>query len=96
MVDWGANVGVSCEDVTVVNTSPQRHVNILGIDNHDITSVPIATFGAFDCSQSVPVIIIMHQYEYHRKGNTSCYSVQLYQYKNDVNEKLSKVNCGKQ
>ena len=45
LVDWGANVGVDGEDVTVFNTSQHRHVKILGIDNHYITSVPISIVG---------------------------------------------------
>ena len=63
------------------------HVKIRGINNHEITSVPIYTIGALDNLQDVPFIIIMHQYVYHGKGNTFHPSVQLDLYKNDVNEK---------
>ena len=59
--DWGDNGGVSGEDITVINTSPQMHVNIRGIENNEITSVPIDTIGALNHSQAGPVIIIIHQ-----------------------------------
>ena len=60
LVDQGDNGGVDGENVTVINTSPHRHVNIWGIDNHDITSVTIATAGALVHSQAVPVIIVWY------------------------------------
>ena len=73
--DRGTIGGVAGDDVTVINTPPHRNVNILGIDDHNITSVPIAIGGALDDSQASPVIIIMHQYEYNRKGKTIHYYV---------------------
>ena len=83
MIERVANGGIPGEDVTVVNTSPQRHINIQGIDNHDITSTPIATVGALDHSQSGPVIIIMKQYRYNGKEKNTNYSVHLEGYNND-------------
>ena len=53
------------------------HVNIWGIENNDIMSLPIDTIGDLANSQADPVIIIMHQYEYNGKWNTIHYSVQL-------------------
>ena len=67
LVDRGANVEVAGEYVTVINTSPHRHVNVRDIDNHEITSLTIATDGDLDHSQAIPVIIIMDQYSYHVK-----------------------------
>ena len=92
LIDWGDNGEVSGGDVTVINTSSQRHVNIRRIENHEITSVPIATGGALDHSQSDSVTIIMYQCEYNGKGETIHASVQLEWYNNDVGYKSSKVN----
>ena len=68
LVDCGSNEGVSVEDVNVINTSPQIHFNIRGIDNHEITSVPIDTVGTLDHSNYGLVIIILNQYVYLGKG----------------------------
>ena len=43
LADRGANGRVAGEDVTVINIYSHRHVNIRGIDNHEITSVNIDT-----------------------------------------------------
>ena len=96
MVDRVANVGIAGEDVTVLNTFPHRHVNIQGIDNHNITSILIATVGDLDHSQPDPVFIIIHQYAYHGKGKTMHSYMQIQWYKNDFNEKPRKVNGGEQ
>ena len=65
LVDQSINWGVSGGYFTVVNKYLHLHVNIRGIDNHDIVSVPIAVFGYFSHSWVVPLIIIIHQYKYH-------------------------------
>ena len=70
LFDRGYNGGFYGEYVTVISISSHRHVNIIGIDNNDITSVTIAAVGTLYHSQDVPVIIIMHQYEYHGNGKT--------------------------
>ena len=70
LVDRGANGGVAGNDVRVIFKSPTRTVNIRGIDNHQIDSVPIVTAGAVATSQHGCVIILMHQYAYHGKGKT--------------------------
>ena len=88
--------GVSGEYASVLNTSPHRHISIRGINNHDITLVSVYIVGCFYHSQAVPVIIIMHQYAYHGKGKTIHSYAKLDWYKNDVNDKSRKVNCGEQ
>ena len=92
LVDCGDNAGVSGEDITVINITPYRHVNIQGINNHDITSVTVFTVGALAHLQYRPVIIIMNHYVYHIKGNTIHYSFHIEWYKNDVHDKTTKVN----
>ena len=77
LVDRGGNGGSTGEYVTFINAPPYQHVNILGIANNYITSVPTSSIATLDHSQVGPLIIIMHQYAYHRKGTTIHSSVKL-------------------
>ena len=45
LVDRGANGGVAGSDVRVIETHPDRKVDIRGIDNHEITAIPLVTAG---------------------------------------------------
>ena len=90
LVDRGANGGVAGDDVRIINKS-LRTVDIQGLDNHQIKSVPIVTAGGVMQTQNGDVIVILHQYAYHGKGKTIHSSGQLEWYKNDVNEKSVKV-----
>ena len=94
MVDWSDNGGFSWEDVTFINKYPHRHVNVLGIDNNEISTIPVATVGSLYHTQVGPVIIIVHQYVYNRKGKTTHSSVHIEWYKNVVNEKSKTMNGG--
>ena len=96
LVDRGANGGIAGNDVRIIEKSPHHFVNIRGIDNHEITEVPIVTAGGVIHTQHGPVIAIMHQYAYHGKNKTIHSSMQLEHYKNDVNDKSIKVPGGKQ
>ena len=72
LVDRGANGGVAGSDVRVVHQTPlnARRVDIQGIDDHQLTNVPIGTVGGVVTTQHGPVIAIMHQYALHGKGHT--------------------------
>ena len=43
LVDRGANGGVAGNDIIVIETHPDREVDIRGIDNHEITAIPLVT-----------------------------------------------------
>ena len=45
LVDHGANGGIAGEDVKIINKTG-RHVDVQGIDNHQIVDIPIVTAGA--------------------------------------------------
>ena len=77
--------------VTIVNTPLNHHVNIQVIDNHGIISSPISTVGSLVHLQIDPVFIITHQYDFRGKGETIHYSLQIWWYKNGVNEKSIKL-----
>ena len=60
-MDRGANGGVSGSDVRVIETHPNRKVYIRGIDNHEITDIPLLTAGEVTSTATGDVIVIMHQ-----------------------------------
>ena len=44
----------------VIDTVPNSSVDVMGINNHRVTDVPIVTTGAVDNTQKGEVIAIMH------------------------------------
>jgi hypothetical protein len=70
LVDRGANGGVAGNDVRVLFKT-NCTVDIRGIDNHQLTDVPIGTVGGVVTTQKGPVIAIMHQYDYLEKVHQS-------------------------
>ena len=95
LVDRGANGGVAGEDVRVIFKT-LRSVDIQGLDNHQVSNIPIATVGGVVKSQRGDVIAIMHQYAYIGRGRTIHSSAQLEWYQNDVNDCSVKVPGGLQ
>jgi hypothetical protein len=43
LIDQGVNVGIAGIDTRVIECHPHRTVDIRGIDNHEISSIPIVT-----------------------------------------------------
>jgi hypothetical protein len=94
-VDRGANGGVAGEDVCV-SFKTLRSVDIQGLDNHQVSNIPIVTAGVVIKSQRGDVIAIMHKYAYIGHGLTIHSSAQLEWYQNDVNNCSVKVPGGLQ
>jgi hypothetical protein len=95
LIDRGANGGIAGIDTRVLERHPHRTVDIRGIDNHEITSIPIVTAGAVARSQRGDVILIMHQYAYHpQQGRSIHSSCQLESFANDVNDKSIHIPGG--
>src|SRR5687767_12594029 len=91
LVDQGADGGIAGEDVCIINKTG-RHVDVQGIDNHQIVDIPIVTAGAVIPTQRGEVIGIFHQYAYTGKGKSIPSSLQFESFKNDVNDKSIKVS----
>ena len=88
LIDRGANGGIAGNDTRVIERHPHRTVDIRGIDNHELTAIPIITAGAVAKTQRGEVVIIMHQYAYHpQQGRSIHSSCQLESFKNDVNDR---------
>jgi hypothetical protein len=58
LIDRSANGGIAGADTRVIERHPHGTVDIRGIDNHEITSIPIVTAGAVPRSQRGDVILI--------------------------------------
>ena len=96
LVDRGANGGIAGDDVRVISQDAHRSVNVRGIDNHEITSIPIVTCGGVVQSQHGPIIAIMNQYVYHPHQKSIHSSGQLEWFKQDVNDHSTKIPNGLQ
>jgi len=90
LVDRGANGGMAGEDVMVVERG-EWCADVNGIDGHEVQNLPICTVAATVKSNKGPIIVIMHQYAYLGKGKTIHSSGQMEYYKNNVDDKSSKV-----
>ena len=77
LVDRGVNSGVSSNDSRVIATNPDRIVDVRGIDNHEITSMPLISTGGVVSTISVEVIFMLHQRANHGKNNTMHSSPQI-------------------
>jgi hypothetical protein len=86
LIDRGANGGVVGSDVWIINRS-DRCVDITGIDDQELTGIPIGTTaGTVVQSQRGPVIAILHQYALHGHGKSIHSTGQLEHFKMDVND----------
>jgi len=69
LVDRGADGGIAGDDVRIIEKS-DRTVDVRGIDNHQITNIPIVTARGVIKMQQGPTITILHQYAYTGQGYT--------------------------
>ena len=60
LVDKGANGGVAGIDMRVIKTHPTRKVYIRGIDNHQISAIPLVTTGGVTTTITGEVIVITY------------------------------------
>jgi hypothetical protein len=95
LVDRGANGGVAGNDICVLFKTFCT-VDIKGIDNHQLTNVPIGTVGGVVSTQNGPVIAIMQQYAFLGKASSIHSPCHLESYHTDVNDKSTHVTGGLQ
>jgi hypothetical protein len=94
-IDCGVNRGIAGDNVRTLSTT-QRFVTVEGIDKHQLANIPISTTGCVVCYQHGTVIAILHQYAYVGLGCSIHSSRQLEWFKNNVNDKSTKVRGGLQ
>jgi hypothetical protein len=67
LIDRGANGGIAGNDVHCIAIYSDKIVNIMGIGNHKLSSIPLVTAGGVSQSQIGPVILIFNQYAHYGK-----------------------------
>ena len=68
-IDRGANGGLAGADMRVIHTTP-RKINIVGIDDHELTGLNVVTAAALLGTQKGPIIGVFHEYGHLGKGRS--------------------------
>ena len=76
LIDRGANGGLAGADMRVIHTTP-RKINILGIDDHELTGLNVVTAAALLDTQKGPIIGVFHEYAHLGKGKSIHASGQM-------------------
>ena len=69
LIDRGANGGLAGADMRVIHTTP-RKINIVGIDDHELTGLNVITAAALLDTQKGPIIGVFHEYAHLGKGRS--------------------------
>ena len=69
LIDRGANGGLAGADMRVIHTTP-REINIVGIDDHELTGLNVVTAAALLDTQKGPIIGVFHEYAHLGKGRS--------------------------
>ena len=85
-VDRGANGGLACSDVRVLNTS-SRQCTVIGMNNHEIPGLDIVQCAALVNTNHGIVNHIMNEYAYYGKGHSIHSSGQIEWHTNTVDDK---------
>ena len=94
LIDRGANGGLAGADVKVIHTTP-RKINIVGIDDHELTGLNVVTAAALLDTQRGPIIGIFHEYAHLGKGKSIHASGQMEWFNCQVDDR-SKIVGGAQ
>jgi hypothetical protein len=86
LIDRGANGGILGNDARVT-IKHQRHVDVTGIDNHELNSLRMVDAAARVTTQKGDVILILRQYAYHARGRTIHSAVQIEHNRNLVDDR---------
>lgn len=89
--DRGANGGIAGHDMRVLDKIPGRYVNIRGVDNHELTEIPLVTAAGVIDTSAGPHIGIFHQYAHHPKQRSIHSSGQMEHFGNHVNDRSCRV-----
>ena len=94
LIDRGANGGLAGADMKVIHTTP-RKINIVGIDDHELTGLNVVTAAALLDTQKGPIIGIFHEYAHLGKGKSIHASGQMEWFNCQVDDR-SKIVGGAQ
>eukprot|EP00984_Skeletonema_dohrnii_P035619 scaffold35616_cov172-Skeletonema_dohrnii-CCMP3373.AAC.1 len=93
MIDRGANGGVSGDPrfLKTISINPDDQIDIVGIDNHTISSVKLGTVGGVakvvGPDGPMEVIAIFHNYALHGRGRPIHSAFQLEAFRNEVDDR---------
>ena len=94
MVDRGANGGLAGADMRILQKT-DRKINIVRLDDHELTGLDVVTAAALFTTQKGPVIGIFHEYADLGKGGSTHAAGQMEWFNCKVDER-SKVVGGTQ
>ena len=94
LIDRDANGGLAGADMRVIHTTP-RKINIVGIDDHELTGLNVVTAAALLDTQKGPIIGIFHEYAHLGKGKSIHASGQMEWFNCQVDDR-SKIVGGAQ
>ena len=77
LVDRGANGRIIGNDARVIHEHLHRHVDVTGIDNHELNALKLVDAVAVSVSHRGPVLLVMRQYAYHGVNRTIHASGQM-------------------
>ena len=69
LIDRGANGGLAGADMRVIHSNP-RKINIVGIGDHELTGLNVATAATLLDTQKGPIIGVFHEYAHYGKGKS--------------------------
>ena len=89
LIDRGANGGLAGADMRVIHTTP-RKINIVGIDDHELTGLNVVTAAALLDTQKGPIIGVFHEYAHLGKGRSihAAGQMEWFNYQVDDRSKL--------
>ena len=94
LIDRGANGGLAGADMRVIHTTP-RKINIVGIDDHELTGLNVVTAAALLDTQKGPIIGVFHEYAHLGKGRSIHAAGQMEWFNCQVDDR-SKIVGGSQ
>ena len=90
LVDGGANGGLACSDVRILNTS-SRKCTVTGIGNHKIPGLDLVQCAALVQTNHGMVNLIMNEYAFYGRGHSIHSSGQIEWYTKIVDDKSVQV-----
>ena len=92
LIDRGANGGLAGADMRVIHTTP-RKINIVGIDDHELTGLNVVTAAALLDTQKGPIIGVFHEYAHLGKGRSIHAAGQMEWFNCQVDDRSKIVGC---
>ncbi len=95
-MDRGANGGILGNDALVINKHLDAKVDVTGIDNHEMTALPLVDAAAKVRTNYGWKVIILHRYAYYGVGKTIHSCAQIEAFGNTVYDRSLNVKDGGQ